>query len=195
VGKRQSNRLFYLATTLTFALATVSCAANAPALGAQEEPALPTGSIGQPADDASTATALAHEAATLFTESSLRARENATDDPTVMRARHIEPDLRLLGGAEVGDAVAMNLFEDATYTAILDRKEAALPEGYTWIGHLEGVEYSQVILTVGGGQMTGNIALPGALYQVRHVGDSIHAIYQIDQAAFPHEAEPKSPED
>jgi hypothetical protein len=138
---------------------------------------------------------VADDESTLFTESTLGAREDATGDPTVVRARYVDPDLSLLDGAEVGAAVTVNLFEDATYRAILDRKEAALPEGYTWVGHLEGVEYSQVILTVGGGQVAGNITLPGALYQVRYVGDGVHAVYQIDQSAFPPEAEPVSPED
>lgn len=138
---------------------------------------------------------VADDESTLFTESTLGAREDATGDPTVVRARYVDPDLSLLDGAEVGAAVTVNLFEDATYRAILDRKEAALPEGYTWVGHLEGVEYSQVILTVGGGQVAGNITLPGALYQVRFVGDGVHAIYQIEQSAFPPEAEPVSPED
>jgi hypothetical protein len=195
VGKRQSSRLFYLFAAWTCALASVSCAANAPALVAREEPALPTGSPDQPAGDASAATPVAHEEATLFTESPLAARDDATGDPTVVRARHVEPDLSLLAGAEVGDAVPINLFEDAIYTAVLDRGEAALPEGYTWIGHLEGVDYSQVILTVGGGQVAGNITLPGAFYQVRYMGDGVHAIYQIDQAAFPPEAESVSLED
>lgn len=158
------NHVVYL--ILAFSIAC--CAENAPAVVAQEEPPL-------------------------FTESPNQAFWDTTDDPTIIRAHYVDVDLDLLNEAEVGDTILLNLFDDATYPAILERKESTKPDGYAWIGYLDRVEHSQVVLIVGGGQVAGNITLPGAFYEVRYVGDDVHAIYSIDQSAFPLEAEPLSP--
>jgi hypothetical protein len=95
----------------------------------------------------------------------------------------------------VGDLLILNLFDDVAFTAKLDRLEAAGSDGYTWIGHLEGIDHSQVVLVIGGGQMAGNITLPDEFYQVRFAGNGVHAIYRIDQTAFPPEDDPILPGD
>lgn len=118
---------------------------------------------------------------------------------TVMRDRFVKVDFGLLEesvsvGNDTGSQIALsvNLFDDTLYQAILDSLEQNAPEGFVWIGHLDGVEYSRVTLVVEGNVMSGNITLPGSIYQVRYVGEGIHAIYQIDQSAFPPE-EPTLP--
>ena len=63
---------------------------------------------------------------------------------------------------------------------------------YTWIGYLDGIEQSQVTLVVKDEVMSGNITLSDVFYQVRYMGDGVHAIYRIDQSAFPSEKEPVS---
>jgi len=95
--------------------------------------------------------------------------------------------------SDVGDVVMLNLFDYVIFTAVLDRVEPNRSGGYSWIGHLEGVEHSQVILVVKEGLMAGNIVVPKVFYQVRYAGNGVHAIYQIDQSAFPPEDEPVSP--
>ena len=85
------------------------------------------------------------------------------------------------------------MFDDVVYTAILEKKEPNLTGGYTWSGHLDGIEHSQVILVVGGDQVAGNITLPGAFYEVRYTNQGVHVITQIDQSAYPQEAEPVEP--
>jgi len=130
----------------------------------------------------------------LFSEAERGGSLDTGDDPTIARVRFVDINYGLLEGAEVGDALILNLFDDVVFTAILDRLEATSAEGYSWIGHLEGVQYSQVILVVRGGQMAGNIALPGENYQVRFAGNGVHANYEIDQTTFPSEAEPTAVE-
>ena len=63
-------------------------------------------------------------------------------------------------------------------------------QGLIWVGHLEVIALSSVILVAEDEIMAGNISLPGGFYQVRYAGNGIHAIYQINQAAFPPEADP-----
>jgi hypothetical protein len=116
------------------------------------------------------------------------AREpGAAGDPTVIRSRLVTVDLAQLGAA---DRLVLNFFADAVYTAALDRVESSSLGAFSWVGNLEGVEFSQVILTVKDGVMVGNVVAPGMFYQVRYVGDGVHAVREADQATFPPEAEP-----
>lgn len=136
-----------------------------------------------------------HEA--LFIQANAPENMSTRSKPTVMRARFVKVDFGLLEesvsvGNDTGSQIALsvNLFDDTAYQAILDSLEQNAPEGFVWIGHIDGVEYSQVTLVVEGDVMSGNITLPGSIYQVRYVGKGIHAIYQIDQSAFPPEEPP-----
>ena len=62
---------------------------------------------------------------------------------------------------------------------------------FTWHGTIQDVANSRVTLVIRNDQvMVGNIGLPGAVYQVRYVGDDVHAIYQIDEAGLPPHADP-----
>jgi hypothetical protein len=122
----------------------------------------------------------------------------APGEPTIMRTRYVDIQFALLEGMDASSdsgsggmsAVQLNLFDDAIYQVVFDQVEFNSPEGYTWLGHLEGVENSQVTLVVENKVMAGNITLPDAFYQVRYVGEGVHAVYQIDQSAYPPEAEP-----
>ena len=62
---------------------------------------------------------------------------------------------------------------------------------YTWQGTIQDVENSRVTLVIRNDQvMVGNIILPDGIYQVRYVGNDVHAIYQIDERALPPHADP-----
>lgn len=120
---------------------------------------------------------------------------NATQNPTIIRSRFVEINFDLLeSGQPPPDSrtrnmqfILLNLFEDATYQAILDRIESSSPESFTWIGHIEGIKKSQVTLVVENKIMSGNITLPELFYQVRYVDGGVHVIYQINQSAFPND--------
>ena len=112
------------------------------------------------------------------------------DDPTIMRTSYVEVDLELLKNAEVGDEIILNLFEDAVYPFVLDKKTKNNDGSTSIAGHIKDVEHSNVAIVLGAGQAAGNIVLPQEIYQIRYAGENIHAVHQIDQSAFPPEAEP-----
>ncbi len=60
----------------------------------------------------------------------------------------------------------------------------------TFLVCVKSIKHSQVILVVDDGIMASNITIPGAFYQVRYVDNGVHAIYEINQSAFPEEAPP-----
>lgn len=87
-------------------------------------------------------------------------------------------------------AIRLDLFTDASYVAVLDRITYEWKTNFSWIGHLEGTEGSQVVLVAGGGVLVGSIRLPDAAYRVRYTPEGVHVIEEVDLDAFPEEAEP-----
>ncbi len=135
----------------------------------------------------------------LFIDAAVEGGLDRRGDPTIIRTRLVDINFDLLGGAyaapqrdssAASDLVRLNLFNNVVFTAVLDRRQPNQIGGYSWIGHLQGVAHSQVILVVKDGITSGAITLPGALYQVRYAGNGVHAIYQIDPSDFPPEAQP-----
>ncbi len=133
----------------------------------------------------------------LFSPSSIPGTLDITDSPTVMRYRYVDVGFDDLlnedgspKGVEPGHTLLLNLFDDAVHTAVLDRVDYAPDSDFAWLGHLQGVPYSHVVLVVGDGALVGNVTLPGASFQVRFAGSGVHAICEIDQSAFPPELPP-----
>jgi hypothetical protein len=118
---------------------------------------------------------------------------DTADDPTILRACWVEVDTAVLAGlsgppgSELGGApyLRLDLFEGAVFTAVLDRELARAPDGLTWIGHVDGVADSRVILRVEGEAMIEEIALPGTLYRVRHVGMACMPFMESAHQTFP----------
>ncbi len=52
---------------------------------------------------------------------------------------------------------------------------------------------SQVVLVVKENMVFGNISKPNFTYQIRHINDNIHAVYEIDPSKFPPTSEPITP--
>jgi hypothetical protein len=134
----------------------------------------------------------------VFSEVAAADGPDLAGDPTAIRSRSVTVDLSLVGAPEAfGDArsgvagtLTLNFFPDAIFVAALDRVELGPAGGFSWIGHLVGVELSQVVLVIKDGMMVGNVTAPGVFYRVRYTGDGVHGIDQVDWTAFPPEAEP-----
>ena len=119
-------------------------------------------------------------------------------DLSVFRSRLVRIDwdrMRSVDGTAQGRATAsgsvvLNLFEDAVFNAVLDRREVRSTKKITWSGHIEGVPRSHVTLVVENGVMVGNVRVADSYFQVRYVGADMHVIQQIDESRFPPDGEP-----
>lgn len=111
-------------------------------------------------------------------------------DPTVIRARNVRVDVELLRSG-ASPSVELPLFDGMKPLVLVrDRTEAA-PGGFVWLGHVAGQAQSQAVLSVVDDVVSGNITtLEGEVYQLRYAGNGIHALRQINHAAFPEEAPP-----
>lgn len=135
----------------------------------------------------------------LFATSAAQGSIDRSGEPTVIRSRVVEINLDLLLRADgaprdlaAGSALALNFFNDATLVAVLDRVEPAYGGGFTWTGRVQDEPLSLVTLAVTDGVMAGNVSLPGRVFEVGYAGDGVHAVYEVDQSAFPPEAAPIS---
>jgi hypothetical protein len=112
----------------------------------------------------------------------------------MIRYRFVTVNLEIITGVRKSNqssrSLELNLFDDAIFRAVLDRREVRSETSAVWLGHIEGVENSQVTLAVEGGIMAGNIRIRQNLYQVRYAGEGTHVLYQIDSTAFPPDSEP-----
>jgi hypothetical protein len=55
-----------------------------------------------------------------------------------------------------------------------------------WQGRVPGTAGGQVVLIVDeAGPMVGTIRMDRDVYEVRYLGDGVHAIMDLDQSAFP----------
>ena len=134
----------------------------------------------------------------LFTAVTDHGNARVASGPTVVRVRLVNINFELLsvpnrspeGQSTTNNLLRLNLFEDITFNAVLDRIERRSQDSFTWFGHIQGTGVSQVTLVVEREVMVGNIRVPGAFYQVRYVGEGMHAIYQINAQAFPPDSEP-----
>lgn len=130
----------------------------------------------------------------LFIDASSTSRAAPPHDPTRSRERYVTLRHSVMGSeVEPVARLQLNLFPDASYTAVLDRTESNLYGGYTWFGVLEGVPNSHVILVIHENQVTGTVALLSDIYEVTPLSDGVHSIYEINPAGFPPEAEPLAP--
>ena len=124
-------------------------------------------------------------------------QDQAKHNLAIIRSRYVQVKTDYLAGESFSrgaERIALNLFKDVSLTAIKDRLERRSTDCYTWFGHIEREGYSHVILVVENGGMAGNIMFEGATYQIRDLGDGVHAIYEIDPSAFPEDAPPIIPQ-
>lgn len=103
------------------------------------------------------------------------------NESLVIRRRpcQINFEMLVLDREDKPERLSLNLFDDKTFTALLDRIETGCGLGHAWIGHLEGIENSEVALVFKDGRLSGTITFPGGHFEVRHVENAVHEIREI----------------
>lgn len=94
------------------------------------------------------------------------------------------------GASATSSALELNLFPDVSYVAVLDRVAFEWETNVVWIGHLEGIEDSLVVLVVGDGVAVGTIRFQDRAFRLRYLAKGAHVVEEVDLAAFPDELEP-----
>ena len=85
--------------------------------------------------------------------------------------------------------VALNLFEDATFTGKIAHVEPTA-SGYAFWGGLDGVELGTMTMVVNGDIVVGTVRTPDAVYTIRTAEFGSYVIREIDESTLPPLAEP-----
>ncbi|MCP4543439.1 MAG: DUF11 domain-containing protein [Chloroflexi bacterium] len=101
----------------------------------------------------------------------------APDSQDTLRSRLVAIDTgRLEHVGSVGERVTLNLFDDASLIVVLDRVERNRSGSLTWVGRVEGVEHSILILVVRDGQVTGYVSTRHSQFSIEPVDDTTHLV-------------------
>ena len=77
--------------------------------------------------------------------------------------------------------IPISLFPDVVYTGVIEKIEFD-GAGYSWIGHLKGVEYSSMFMVYTAGVFIGHFASPKGVYEVSVVGEGdLYRVVLINQ--------------
>ncbi|MFO7694453.1 MAG: zinc-dependent metalloprotease family protein [Vicinamibacterales bacterium] len=121
-----------------------------------------------------------------------QAPDAGREDLSVIRQRAVTVDLAPVGGAwgalPAADRLRLTLFDDVEFVATRQRIERSR-HGAAWIGTVDGVPLSQVVLAVVGGEMTGSITMPGRSFDVQPDGGGLHLAREIDDRLLPEDGE------
>ena len=96
------------------------------------------------------------------------------------------------GGAAAAPSgvLALNLFDDASFTGLVRSAAPTFSGGYSLSGPLAGVEMGTMTLVVNGEVVAGSVRTPEATYRIRPAGAGLHAVSEVDPSRLPPPGEP-----
>jgi hypothetical protein len=111
---------------------------------------------------------------------------------TVRRLRRVEVDFgRVFPGGErpsaarAADRITLNLFPDVCVLAVRDRATDLGPGRVQWEGRVPAASHGTVTLVIDDRLMVGTVRIDREIFEIRYLGDGVHAVADIDQSKFP----------
>ncbi len=86
--------------------------------------------------------------------------------------------------------LTLNLFDDASFTGLVESVAPTFSGGYSLSGPLAGVEMGTMTLVVNGEVVAGTVRTPEATYRIRPAGGGLHAVSEVDLSRLPPLGEP-----
>jgi hypothetical protein len=134
----------------------------------------------------------------LFRDATKKNEIGKPREPFIVRSRFVEINFDVIirkdayseAKPTIANMLGLNLFDNVCFTAVIDRLELRTIDDFSWIGHIKGMEPSEVILVLKDSVMVGNITTADSRYWVRYVKNGVHTISEIDRSAFRPELEP-----
>ena len=96
------------------------------------------------------------------------------------------------GGRKVAPSgvLTLNLFDDASFTGLVQSVAPTFSGGYSLSGPLAGVEMGTMTLVVNRDVVAGSVQTPEATYRVRPAGAGLHAVSEVNLSRLPPLGEP-----
>ena len=86
--------------------------------------------------------------------------------------------------------LTLNLFDDASFTGLVESVAPTFSGGYSLAGPLAGVEMGTMTLVVNGDVVAGTVRTPEATYRIRPAAGGLHAVSEVDLSRLPPLGEP-----
>ena len=103
--------------------------------------------------------------------------------PQVRRQRRVEVDFaRAQASAE---RITLNLFPDVCVIAQHERTTEPGRGQVQWEGRVPGAPSGTVTFVIDGAVMVGTIRMGQEVYEIRHLGDGVHVVTDVDPSKFP----------
>lgn len=93
-------------------------------------------------------------------------------------------------GAAPSGVLTLNLFDDVSFTGLVQSVAPTFSGGYSLSGPLAGVEMGTMTLVVNGDVVAGTVRTPEATYRIRPAGGGLHAVSEVDLSRLPPLGEP-----
>lgn len=127
--------------------------------------------------------------------------ETASDSITLRRRlvaidfAQLSPPVDAAGAGAAAAAAAsgvltLNLFDDASFTGLVESVAPTFSGGYSLAGPLAGVEMGTMTLVVNGDVVAGTVRTPEATYRIRPAAGGLHAVSEVDLSRLPPLGEP-----
>ena len=127
----------------------------------------------------------------------------ASSDSLTLRSRlvaidfgQLSPPVDAAAAGPAGAAAAqsgvlrLNLFDDASFTGLVESVAPTFSGGYSLAGPLAGVEMGTMTLVVNGEVVAGTVRTPEATYRIRPAAGGLHAVSEVDLSRLPPLGEP-----
>ena len=128
----------------------------------------------------------------IFTGTARRGSVDPAPVPSVRRLRRVEVDFARLfpGGpgpwaANAAPQLTLNLFPDVCVTAVREQATDLAGGGVQWEGRITGAASGVATVIVDGTVMVGTIRIEREVYEIRSLGDGVHAVLDVDPSRFP----------
>ena len=95
-----------------------------------------------------------------------------------------------VAAAAPSGVLSLNLFDDASFTGLVESVAPTFSGGYSLAGRLAGVEMGTVTLVVNGDVVAGTVRTPEATYRIRPAAGGLHAVSEVDLSRLPPLGEP-----
>ena len=117
-----------------------------------------------------------------------KADKEKKTNPSASRARKVKIKSEYLDD----DSVLLELFDDASFVAKVERRRVKANGTKVWVGKVPGAPQSQVVLAERNGIVSGTVRWDGRLFEINNAGDGKHSIEEIDASELPAHRNPLS---
>jgi hypothetical protein len=108
-------------------------------------------------------------------------------EPHISRSQLVKVNFSLLldesGQPRNIKEIALNLFPDVIYTGVIEKIEQN-GDGFSWVGYLKDVEFSELTMVYTSGVFIGHFASPLGVYEVSFLETDLYRAIMIDQSQF-----------